>query len=225
VHEAKPDVIVLQEVTGDYAKSFGTAVAADYPFNVTVGIDTAHSGTATWSRYPLFDPQPFLLSPRGNQMHEVRLSTGKQTLTLYAVHLANAIDNSRDENPFTAFQRYQPIARDADLAGLIERTRDLQGTFIIAGDFNSAAGSRPYRSFPASWHDAFAQVGRGFGNTFPAPLHELARGGRIHLPLPVIRIDYILTSADIQPVHAWTTEIPVSDHLASLADLDLPPVR
>ena len=41
----------------------------------------------------------------------------------------------------------------------------------------------------------------------------------------MIRIDYILTSADIRPVHAWTTEIPVSDHLATLADLDLPPVR
>ena len=224
VREAQPDVIVLQEATADYVRVFGQVMNVEYPFSVLTGTDTDHDGVATWSRYPLFDPQPIHLSYWGNEMHSVRLSTGQQAVTLYAVHLANVIDDP-DESLFTAWRRYAPADRDEEIAGLSNLTSGQVGPYILAGDFNSVAGSRPYRSFPAAWHDVFAESGRGFGNTFPVPLHEREPGSHLFLPAPLVRIDYILTSADITGVRAWTTKIPVSDHLATLADLDLPPVR
>jgi vancomycin resistance protein VanJ len=221
IRTVKPDVVVFQEATNDYVRELGPAVASELPYSVTAGTDTDHSGTAIWSRYPLSDAQPIQISPRGNQTIRARLSTGERTLWVYAIHLANPTGNTRDENAVLAMVRYDPTVRDAELDWLIDETSGLTDPFVIAGDFNTAAGSRPYRSFPATWHDAFGEVGRGFGNTFPAPLHEQSRGSRFYLPVPVLRIDYILSSEAIRPIRAWTTEIRLSDHLATLADLDL----
>jgi len=223
IHTVQPDVVVFQEATNDYVRELGPAVAAELPFSVTAGADTDHSGIAIWSRYALFDAEPIQISPRGNQMLRARLSTGEQTVWVYAIHLANPTGNACDENAVLGMQRYDPTIRDAELAWLFDQTSELTDPFVIAGDFNSAASSRPYRSFPANWHDAFGEVGQGFGNTFPAPLHEQSRGSRFYLPVPVLRIDYIVSSDTIRPVRAWTTEIRLSDHLATLADLDLVP--
>jgi endonuclease/exonuclease/phosphatase family metal-dependent hydrolase len=217
----QPDVVVFQEATNDYVRLLAPAVELDLPFYVTAGADTDHNGTAIWSRYPLFDAQPIQISPRGNQMIQTRLSTGKQTVRVYAIHLANPTGSARDENAVAAMVRYDPTIRDAELDWLVEATRKLSEPFVVAGDFNTAAGSRPYRGFPATWHDAFGEVGRGFGNTFPSPQHELTRGTHVPLPAPVLRIDYILSSDAIRPIRAWTAEIRLSDHHAVLADLDL----
>ena len=66
----------------------------------------------------------------------------------------------------------------------------------------------------------FAEAGRGFGHTFPAAVP--ARRGNLGpaISLPLIRIDYILSSRDLQPRGAWTQEVRGSDHVAVIADLE-----
>jgi endonuclease/exonuclease/phosphatase (EEP) superfamily protein YafD len=225
IRETQPDVIVFQEVTTAFARAFDRAGGDEYPFSAAVGTGTAHGGSGTWSRLPLGGPEPLRPSPQGNVMHRVRLLTGGGDLWIYNVHLANPIGVDRDRGGLAMLRRFDGTRRDAELAWLVEQTRGLDVPYILAGDFNSAAGSSPYRQFPAAWRDAFALVGRGLGHTFPSTAsaaRDGARTGWLTRRMPLIRIDYVLTSPEIEPVRAWTRQLPASDHLAVVADLELP---
>jgi endonuclease/exonuclease/phosphatase family metal-dependent hydrolase len=103
---------------------------------------------------------------------------------------------------------------------LIAETANLREPYILAGDFNLAAGSRPHRQLPDDWHDAFGEQGWGFGHTFPTRIANWNRRLSIHIPL--VRIDYILSSPDLAPVRAWVPNLKGSDHLPVFADLRLP---
>lgn len=223
--EHRPDVLVLQEMTTAYARALDDAVGADYPYSYAAGLDTEHDGAGTWSRYPLEDPQPFRLSQWGNQLHRVRVRTEQGELWLYNVHLPNPTDPTNtddDRGLIAAMWAFDTSRRDVELAALIDQAATLPAPVILAGDFNLAAGSRAYRGLPGDWHDAFAEVGRGFGHTYPVPDHEHEGEEPLRLarPFALLRIDYILTRGELRPTGAWTEVVVDSDHLAVLADLE-----
>ncbi len=222
IQRVQPDVILFQEVSADFARSFDRQMGREYPFSATVGTDTTHDGSGTWSRYPLLEPALLQRGPDGNAMHRVKLSTGQGDVWLFNVHLANPVAN-RDGGRLARTRQIDGADRNSELLWLINQTNGLNLPFVVAGDFNSAAGSYPYRRFPARWHDAMAVAGRGFGHTYPSPSHEILDGGRLPIWFPLLRIDYILTSDQIRPVSAWTEEHVRTDHLAVVADLELPP--
>lgn len=229
IRETNPDVVVLQEVTASFAAAFDRAMAAEYPFSVTAGLDTAHEGSGTWSRLPLLDGDVVQLSADGNVLHRARVLTPQGTIWLYNVHLMSPIGgglpDGRRRGWLDAVRRLDDGHRDAELARLAAQTAALDAPFVLAGDFNSAAGSRPYRAFPSTWHDAFTAAGRGFGHTFPAPSHERVGRSRLVIPFPLLRIDYVLASRELRALDAWTVNVGSSDHLAVVADLELPAAR
>lgn len=223
IRELRPDVIAFQEVTTVFERSFDRLLGNEYPYSARAGTDTAHAGAGTWSRLPLVERD--VLRPPGaqesNVMHRVRLVTPDGgDLWLYNVHLANPAGGQ-------AGRRMQVMGldsteRNAEIGWLIRETARLDRPYILAGDFNSAAGSYPHRRFPAAWRDAFGEVGRGFGHTFPSPDFV---GGRLRLLAPLIRIDYVLAAGPLEPVRAWTERLPGTDHLAVVADVALPARR
>lgn len=75
---------------------------------------------------------------------------------------------------------------------------------IVGGDFNAPPSAPSLKLLRASLMDAFAAEGSGYGYTFPAGL-------------PLLRIDQILCSPSLRPVHCWTVATG-SDHLAVVAD-------
>jgi endonuclease/exonuclease/phosphatase family metal-dependent hydrolase len=214
-------VVLFQEVTTTFAREFDRQMKDTYPFYVTAGTGPDHFGSGTWSRLPLGEVVPIKPSPRGNTMHRVLLYAGGAPIWLYNVHLANPTGENREDGQLAMLRRFDGTFRNAELDWLIDQTADLDGPYILAGDFNSAAGSEPYRRFPPSWHDAYAQAGRGFGHTFPSPAHEDPSSWLWPFE-PFVRIDYVLTSPTILPVRAWTRPLEVSDHLTVIADLALP---
>lgn len=230
IRDYRPDVLALQEVTTGYADALERAIAGDYPYSYTAGLDTEHDGAGTWSRYPLVDPQPFRLGERGNQLHRVRVSTARGDVWLYNVHLPNPTDPANtddDQGRLSAMWAFDTSRRDAELEALVIQTAAQTLPVILAGDFNLAAGSRAHRGLPAGWHDAFAEAGRGFGHTYPVPDHdhEGEEPHRLRRPFALLRIDYILTRGDLRPTRAWTEVVVDSDHLAVLADLALSDAR
>jgi vancomycin resistance protein VanJ len=79
---------------------------------------------------------------------------------------------------------------------------------VLVGDFNTPVESRIYRE---SWGDltnAFSRVGRGFGFT---KLNGWIR----------VRIDHVLTTAELQPIRARVAPAMGSDHLPVIVDLVL----
>ena len=215
----QPDVVMLQEMTPGFAETVRPAIADTYPYRVAVGLDHRYKGSVTWSRLPLGEAEQLDMGDAANVLHRVAVSTAVGEVWLYNVHLANPTGTARFEGRVAAARQFQSDQRDRELERLVEQTSRAAAPFIVAGDFNLAADTSAYRAFPVDWRDAFAEAGRGFGHTYPAVGHDRSRWFRI--PLPLIRIDYIVTSPSLRPRGAWTQQVPGSDHLAVIADLEL----
>jgi hypothetical protein len=80
---------------------------------------------------------------------------------------------------------------------------------IIAGDTNLPALSPLYRETLGRFQDGFAEVGRGFGYTFPA-----------HRGVAWLRIDRILAGPELRFVRFQVGRRKASDHFAVWADLE-----
>jgi vancomycin resistance protein VanJ len=88
--------------------------------------------------------------------------------------------------------------------------------FIVAGDFNVPTHGRSYHTYKRAWREAFAEVGSGYGYTFPGD----AKKG-ISIP-PWLRLDNIYCSKELTPVSAVVDAGRGSQHLAMIAELQLP---
>jgi len=81
---------------------------------------------------------------------------------------------------------------------------------LIAGDTNLPVGSWGLGHWLGGYRDGFAEVGVGFGYTFPAPRH------------PWMRIDRILASSSFRFIRFVVAPEHTSDHFAVTADIELP---
>jgi endonuclease/exonuclease/phosphatase (EEP) superfamily protein YafD len=93
----------------------------------------------------------------------------------------------------------------------------LDEAVIVAGDFNSSAASRPHRRLLTALRDAFREVGRGLGHTFP----QAVSVNGLFCPVPLLRIDYLFFRGPVRPLNARTVYQPGSDHRSVIADFDL----
>ncbi len=155
---------------------------------------------------------------RGYVRYDVEL--GLETVSLFSIHppspqfaLRHVLSGPAPEHPrewgsLAAFdvlhsdvrQRrvvLQAIARDAQLVG---------NPVIIAGDSNTPDGGRVLRDHFSDWTDAFAQVGRGFGYTFPAQA-------------PWLRLDRVWVTPQLQVTSVRQDNSVLSDHRALVVGL------
>jgi len=221
----RPDVVVLQELTAAYVERLNPRVADRFPSFVVAGVDSANDGAGIYSRLPILEHEGFRLSEHGNVFQRVRLRTDAGDVWLVNVHLPSPYLDARRVRgglPMVPLDFHEE-ERDAELARLMAEVRKLDGPFILAGDFNMAAGSRPSRLTPATWRDAHREAGEGFGHTFPSQTTGLR--GRVRLPAPLIRIDYLFTSPELTPRFARVARIAGSDHLPVIAEILLPTTR
>jgi endonuclease/exonuclease/phosphatase (EEP) superfamily protein YafD len=221
VRTEQPDVIVLQEMSTAFALDLTERIGPDYPYRTQTSTRSHRNGRGIFSRLPIREAEQFRLLPRSSALLRVLLSVGEQQVWLYNVHLTTPRIWTRDPaGPIPrVMSGFVTEVRGAELDQLTDDLELIDKPYILAGDFNLAAGSRPYREFPEEWRDAFAERGSGFGHTFPT--HYVWRG-LITLSAPIIRIDYILSSPEIAPASARVPWLQSSDHLPVVADLIVP---
>lgn len=217
----QPDVIVVQELTRPFADDLLRQLGNDYPYRAMTRIGRTNDGGGVFSRVPIRDAQVFEVVEDGNEFQRLRLEIDGRSVTLFNVHAESPRLRTRNPpGPIPPIVRgFGSPGREQELQWLIRETAKLDGPYILAGDFNLSAGSRPYRQFPDAWHDAFAERGQGFGLTFPTRYHTW--GGRISVGLPLVRIDYILHSDGLTTGRAWVPRAEGSDHLPVMAELYL----
>ena len=99
---------------------------------------------------------------------------------------------------------------------------------ILLGDFNFAHWGKEYAYMRASGlQDAFTVAGGKSGFTLPKRVGPWKRFLMIHrlitwLPLiPILRVDYIWCSGELNSIDAWVGEDTGSDHLPVVARLSL----
>ncbi len=114
--------------------------------------------------------------------------------------------NASQVAPNTALRlaQVQALARDAAASPY---------PLIIAGDTNLPEHSWALVNWLGQYQDAFAERGTGFGYTFPAPKR------------PWMRIDRILAGPGLRFLSCQVLQDRVSDHLAVVAEVELPAGR
>jgi vancomycin resistance protein VanJ len=107
----------------------------------------------------------------------------------------------------------ETAVRDAELDAIREAVeRDLVAgrTVMVAGDFNTTEREPAYIEFASGLRDAHLDAGVGPGFTWRPE-------GLEGLPFGVVRIDYLLTSADLQATATHVVCNHLSDHCRLIA--------
>lgn len=107
---------------------------------------------------------------------------------------------------------YNRQSRRSELLRLmgVQRLYSEQHPAIIGGDFNAPAGDAVFDSLKQSgFHDAFAEAGSGWPDTYPNSA-------------PVLRIDHLWMNSLITPVRATTVKSQYSDHRMVVCDFLIP---
>lgn len=209
-----PDVVAVQELRTGFAAGLNGELAERYPYRVFEP-HARYSGAGLLSRLPLKEVEPLRLSDQGHLCQRARLCTPRGEITLLNVHLETPWELAPRPGKFPAFwpRRRAGEKRDEEIERLLELVVAEPGPVIVVGDFNSAAGSRPYRRLRAGLQDAFLEAGCGFVHTWPR------RGAVQHVPFPaLLRIDYVWYAGSLAPVALRAAELRGSDHLALIAD-------
>jgi vancomycin resistance protein VanJ len=200
------DLIGLQELSTEQADRLESELADLYPHQALYPL--GFEGRGLLSRYPITSHQLFYPEKEYLPYLIAAVDLNGTPLTAIVYHTKPPVFLVQGLE--TRLLPEWPIDR-----WLVETTQNLAPT-VILGDFNTVDQSDKYRCLrQAGLTDAFRTAGWGFGATFPAR----ADGWRSLPDLPLLRIDYIWVTGDIEVSRAWVGKETGSDHLPVQAEL------
>jgi endonuclease/exonuclease/phosphatase (EEP) superfamily protein YafD len=182
-----------------------TARRALYPYQA-LDPRTLPGGLGLVSRYP-FSP---VESIEGIRSMRTVLNVRGEQITLINVHPNPPTGLMHIPFTSTHLPGYNPSGRNQQLDHLLHAVRNIDGSLIVIGDFNTSDREPIYQRFAGTLRDAFAETGWGFGHTYSNHLRAF----------PQVRIDYIWSSSTITPLDSYVNcEVHASDHCMVIADL------
>lgn len=197
------DVLAVQELPIGLARELH-GLDATFPYRALAPRDRAE-GVGIWSRYPLEQPRHFYSDEMALTSVMVRAPGVAAATTIVTAHLPGPFPKPVSDWR-QGMDRLSTSLRDyAAAAG--------KGAIIVAGDLNATNDMSDFRRLLRDgYRDAAEQAGAGIQFTFPADSA---------VP-PIVAIDHILTfQATATSMH--TARVPISDHLALIADVALAP--
>ncbi|HEX2660211.1 MAG TPA: endonuclease/exonuclease/phosphatase family protein [Polyangia bacterium] len=225
ISRANADVVLLQENWHGEGEALQSRFPA-YQFNVS-------GQFVLISRYPILEVlEPPQIPMQGQQRsprfvrYRVGLPDGTvvQLYNLHPLSPREAFEDLRGDGIgvqvkrgrfFSAKGRESLTANAALRAAQVESAaqdaRRSSDPVVLAGDTNLPDLSWALAHSFGGFQDGFARVGNGFGYTFPRP-----RG-------PWMRIDRVMASEHWRFLTFATIKDRASDHLAVVAELELPP--
>ena len=203
------DIVALEEVGIVQATALESSLLDQYPYRVLAPDGLA--GVGLLSRYPIVDYELFHLQTRVFPYLQATLDVEGHPLTVIVAHPIP---------PGVSRYGYRPNGL-VDFPPLAERAT-AGGPTLLMGDFNATDQSQSYAILAdAGLIDAHRAAGWGFSPTFPAAGRYVPSPTvRLSIPVPpLVRIDYVWTTADFHPVRVWRGDSAGSDHLSVQADL------
>ena len=224
-----PDVLLLQEVSAARLDRLMNRLNALYPnqkLNVAVNAETDQ---VTISRFPLTITG---IDSSATQLLQTQVQTPAGPIEVWNVHAYR-------ENFLAAFSERNVLSYStlADHRDGIEQFQwlnrrigqmPMQQPLIVAGDFNVTPFSPEYTLMTAHTKDAFAEVGWGFGFTFPATRGQMLTGTlrgrkiRVSSPGPVAQLDHVFHSGRVLAINTYVVLTSAgSDHRPVVSDFVL----
>jgi endonuclease/exonuclease/phosphatase (EEP) superfamily protein YafD len=209
------DCVALLELEPDYYRKILPLLEAAYPHHVAHASE-GYKGVGWWSRFPLREVDVAWL-PTGEPLAlAVEASLPSMRVRLVAAH--PIVPDVGWEA--THFWTFEADARDADVKQVLALVDRLEPPVVVAADLNLTDQSAAYADIVRLLRDAFDEVGRGFGHTFPLRFPLLEPRPRWRWPL--LRIDYLLCTPDLVATGCRVLPSVGSDHLPIEARFNLP---
>ena len=228
IEAGQPDLLALSELTPAMDAALANRLAAIFPYRTQQTLTGASPGVGIYSRWPLAN------LPSGSGPASGSLQTG--------LGLRSAAADVRTPHGDVRFVALHPRATLVRGGSLREIAHNVETAFrsreaqiaavcrhlaqwgdrpvILAGDFNMTEFSDAYRCVASHLHDAYREVGLGFGHTWPdGEADQAPWSGRLWLP-PLTRIDYVFHSRHWVATEARVLAVETgSDHRPVVATL------
>ena len=224
IERVDPDLVTLQELGPRPMAQLILGLEARLPYQV-VHATPRSSSTATLSRFPILKAETFALSPLGahwSQWLEIDAPGGR--LTLFNIHTKiPRLRRSRwGLGPFVVPASFHAERRLREVHRLCAMLDATDGPLLAMGDFNMTERSEDHALIARRLVDAYREVGRGLGHTFPA---WLTFPPGLPLPFPVLRLDHVWHSEHFRAVSARVGPSAGSDHHSVIVRLKRTPPR
>ncbi len=199
--EEDPDVVSIQEYYNPNNANFSA-----YPFSY-IHFRRGHKlGHAIFSKYPIARHGAFNFQGTFNNSIYADIVKGKDTIRVYNLHLQSMgilpnVEYLQDgdteqlkQRMTTAFKKQQ-----TQIQGILAHKKRSPYPVIFSGDLNNTPYSYIYNELREDMKDAFSERGSGIGRTFSFEFYPM-------------RIDYILTSENLEVLDFSTLNNTFSDH-------------
>ncbi len=217
IEAERPDVVALQELPQELAEAVGH-LGEEYPYQALHATPNPYRGCGVLSRFPILEDEAFPLVEGGHLYQRVLLDVYGREVHLLDVHLQppHLLGELRGGSRLFVPLGVSTEVQDQELARLLEELDRLEGTVVVAGDFNMTDQSTGYGKLTERLLDAHREAGWGFGNTFPD-----GQVRSIPTPFPLIRIDYVFHSPDMRALTAYVGDKGGPNHRFLVAELSL----
>ncbi len=221
IASANPDLILIQEITNQYANEGIKALQTTYPYQV---YERFRTGDLILSKFPFVEQSDFALGKDIAFDHQrVVLDVSGQKIAVYNIHLPYPLlGASRIHTRFwylNAASGWNDKPRNQQAAELLDKVRGERLSYIVGGDFNTSSQSGTYDMLAAVMRDSWREAGWGLGATWP---NALVAGLPSFVP-PMIKIDYLWHSYGVETLEAHVGPALTSDHLPYMATFDIMP--
>jgi endonuclease/exonuclease/phosphatase (EEP) superfamily protein YafD len=194
IKDSGADVVCMSELNPENAAAIERELAELYPHRWLVprpGV--AGSGILSRHRFDRVEPQPLGNHGWVGEPMAIELTIGRRRVTLVGFHASAGPDSVRK--------------REAQAQALADFAERHSGPLVLAGDLNATDQNAAYSVVTRHTRDAWREVGRGFGHTFPGPPWSSAHGARLALlgvllPPWLVRIDFIFHSEELEAIDA-----------------------
>jgi endonuclease/exonuclease/phosphatase (EEP) superfamily protein YafD len=201
-----PDVLLLQEVSLARGPDPVPWLRQRLP-----GWHSVHGAdVAVFSPHPLGPARRLALEPTslGRVALQVPARVSGKTVQIVTVHFNTGLPHRGHERAWNHPRRNMQEAaavRAAQTDHLVRIVSEARRPLVVGGDFNSPPDSYGCRRLQESLQSAFACAGSGFGWSFPSSQ-------------PLLRIDHLFASRDLQVLSCRVLPTSASDHRPLVAD-------
>jgi len=204
-----PDIVCIQEFYAEY-----TIDMFDYPYQFIHFKDANNKlGHAIFSKYQLINKGGFDFKDSYNNTIYADAIVGSDTVRIYNLHLQSigilpSVDFLQRKGTDRITKRISEtfVEQEEQLVQILEHKAKSKYPVILSGDFNNTPFSYTYRELKRKMKDAFLECGNGIGTTYSFNMYPM-------------RIDYILTSKELDVIKFTTIKETFSDHYPVSATL------
>ena len=209
--EEQPDLLCTQDFTADGRLEQPLLRSLEQDCGLVHSYRGGHS-QGIFSRYPILDRQETRFPESTNSFvwADVQLPQGR--IRVHDLHLESyALGQlARDTPVRDVYRRMQEriSLRSQQAEWVAQSIADSPYPVLVCGDFNDVPLSYAYQRISRGLRDGFREAGWGWGITYSGPL-----------PLPLLRIDYILASAQFRFSNYRIPRRGFSDHYSAVCEI------